>query len=64
MGHRNISDEEKHRIRHQELHRALDELVADWISSTGKTVLNRTVGELAEWSHKQSQKPDHPYKGR
>lgn len=49
---------EQHKQRHVELHRALDELVADFITHTGKLPSKSTLIELMEWSHKQTQEPD------
>jgi hypothetical protein len=49
---------EKHRRRHVELHRALDELVADWVLHQPRGKLcNSTIMELIEWSHRQTIKP-------
>lgn len=45
---------EKHRQRHIELHRELDELVADWIQHTGRLPSRTTVMELIKWSHQQT----------
>lgn len=57
---------EQHRRRHQILHRALDELAADWalhhtkLRETGQIKLytNSTIMELMQWSHKQTVEPD------
>jgi hypothetical protein len=40
----------------------LGEIVADYMANTpiGKLLENTTLLELMEWSHKQTQKPDHP----
>jgi hypothetical protein len=48
---------EQHRERHIELHKALDELIADWITATGKYPSKSTVFELLEWSHSQTLEP-------
>lgn len=50
----------RHRERHIELHRNLDELCADWAAHQpmGKLFSNSTIMELIEWSHKQTQNPD------
>lgn len=48
---------EEHKARHIELHRALDELAADWMRHTGKHMSSATVLELLEWSHKQTKNP-------
>jgi hypothetical protein len=51
--------EEEHRQRHVELHKALDELIADFLAHTRGTKLPSTtpIRELMEWSHKQTVKP-------
>lgn len=52
-------DEEAHRKRHEELHEAFDELVADYLAHhRRKLPSNTTVMELMLWSHRQTQKPD------
>ena len=43
-------DKNEHRARHVELHRALDELVADFMQQTGKLASATTVMELMSWS--------------
>jgi hypothetical protein len=48
---------EQHRARHGELHKMLDELVADWIAQTGKAPSQGTVLELIEWSGAQAIEP-------
>jgi len=52
-----VNYSEEHRARHIELHRWLDELVADWVSHTGKFPSTSTVMELIEWSHKETESP-------
>ena len=52
-----MMEPEQHKKRHTELHRALDELVADFITYTGKRPSQSTVLELMEWSAKQMHKP-------
>lgn len=56
----------EHIARHKELHRALDELVADWIGC-GETMAERprlpskwTIMELIQWSHQQTIDPEEP----
>ena len=51
--------EREHRKRHGELHRALDELVADWITNTKSLPSESAVMDLMSWSKRQSDKPDH-----
>jgi len=47
-----------HLERHQQLHRSLDELVADWLShNRDKRPSSSTVLELMQWSHMQTQLP-------
>jgi len=48
---------EQHRARHGELHKMLDELVADWIAHTGRRSGQGTVLELMEWSATQTIEP-------
>lgn len=44
---------EEHRVRHEELHQCLDELVADWISHTHCSPSKASVLELMQWSAAQ-----------
>ena len=56
---------EKHKERHAELHKALDELVADFIGHTGRLPSKTTVMEFMEWAYQQSVSPTevgHPEK--
>ena len=46
-----------HKIRHEELHRALDELCADFIGQMGKLPSNTPIYELMKWSHEQTINP-------
>lgn len=48
---------EEHRRRHVELHKAFDELVADWIAHTGKLPSKSSVLELMDWSAQQTKDP-------
>ena len=48
---------EEHKVRHIELHRKFDELLADFISHTGKTPSNTTLREFMEWSYQQTIEP-------
>jgi len=50
-------DIKEHKKRHEELHAALDQLVADWISQTEKLPSKSTVLELMTWSHQQTINP-------
>jgi len=48
---------EEHIKRHKELHRALDELVADMITCTEKSLSTTSVMDLIRWSHEQTIHP-------
>lgn len=48
---------EQHIERHRELHRALDELVADFIGHTGALPSRATVMEFLQWSASQMSDP-------
>lgn len=47
----------KHKARHELLHRELDELIADFICHTKGLPSRTTVMELMNWSHKQTINP-------
>jgi hypothetical protein len=47
----------EHKARHVELHRALDELAADYLLHTGRRLSDTTVLELVQWSHEQTKHP-------
>jgi len=49
---------EKHIERHKELHQKLDELVADYITCTEKTLSNSSIMDLIKWSSEQCVKPN------
>jgi hypothetical protein len=49
---------EEHKERHIQLHKQLDELVADFISVTEKLPSKHTIMELMEWSHQQTINPE------
>lgn len=53
---------EEHIKRHRELHRALDELLADFIQCNPWKLefLTTPLKELLEWSYKQTIDPDEP----
>lgn len=55
-------DTEEHRQRHIELHCALDELFADFITEGGGRTTN-TILDLIKWSQKQTISPDHEFTG-
>jgi hypothetical protein len=48
---------EEHRKKHVELHRALRELVADWLREPDSWPGRTPVFELIEWSHAQTINP-------
>lgn len=48
---------EEHKKIHQELHIALDKLVADYIVHTGRGLRNSTIMDLMQWSAKQTDNP-------
>jgi len=50
-------NEKEHKGRHEELHKYLDELVADFIQNTGAILSKTTVIELMDWSFAQTKKP-------
>ncbi len=47
----------EHRERHVELHRALDELMADWFRHVPSAGIYREVIDLATWSNEQQKNP-------
>lgn len=49
--------DDAHKLRHEQLHRALDELLADWIGHTHALPSQNTVAELMKWSHEQTINP-------
>jgi len=56
---------EEHKKRHVELHKALDELFADYIShhpiyTTG--FLSTPIEKLLKWAHEQTLNPTEPVK--
>lgn len=55
----NAMTSDEHKQRHVELHRAFDELLADWIAQTGKLPSQHTVMDLLTWSFRQTLEPDH-----
>lgn len=51
-------EQEKHKKRHLELHKSLDELVADMISHTKLMPSETTVMQLIKWSYQQTLEPE------
>jgi len=50
--------EQEHRARHQELHQALDELIADFARhNPGRTYSGSSIMDLMMWSFEQTQTP-------
>lgn len=54
---------EEHIARHIDLHRKLDELIADWIGHTQNLPSKSTVMELMAWSHSQTIDPTEVHNG-
>lgn len=53
-----LISEQEHRKAHVELHRKLDELVADYLlHNPGKLPSTTTLMELMQWSHGQTTHP-------
>ncbi len=52
-----MGDKSEHKARHRELHKALDELVADFIDHTGALPSKTNLMELMDWSYLQSMTP-------
>ena len=48
---------DEHIVRHKELHKYLDELVADMIGHTSKSPSQITVMDLIQWSSEQTINP-------
>jgi len=47
----------EHIQRHKDLHKSLDELVADLIRHTEKLPSKTTIHELMQWSNSQTEDP-------
>ena len=50
-------NKDEHRQRHIELHKSLDELIADFIEHTGKYPSGVTLMEFMKWSYEQTKNP-------
>jgi len=48
---------EEHKARHVELHRAFDELLADYITHARGSVLDHPIRDLVKWSYEQTINP-------
>lgn len=56
---------EEHRQRHQELHEAFDELLADFLVHNQDALPSKTpIVALMKWSHLQTTHPDDSKGGR
>ncbi len=53
----------EHAERHEELHKMLDELVADFISHTENSLSGTSVYSLMQWSWEQTKAPSKPQEG-
>lgn len=51
---------EQHKQRHVELHRSLDELVADFIHHTPHLPSTTSITTLIKWSYSQTLNPTDP----
>lgn len=47
-------NKEEHRGRHIILHKMLDELLADYIKETKKTLSETSIFQLMKWSYEQT----------
>lgn len=52
-----MNDIEKHKQRHLELHKALDQLVADYMDNTHNLPSNIKLTDLMSWSFEQTKNP-------
>jgi hypothetical protein len=52
-----LSDRNIHILRHKELHKAFDELIADMMQHTGRLPSKTSVRQLMEWSNSQTENP-------
>lgn len=48
---------DEHIARHKELHRSLDELIADFITHNNCNLSNTTLMDFMEWSYLQTKSP-------
>ena len=49
----------EHQRRHKDLHRAFDELLADWLAHNPRSSsIHDPILSLMEWSHRQTLKPE------
>jgi hypothetical protein len=51
-------EKKAHIKRHKELHKCLDELIADMIKHTTALPSTTSVSELMDWSYKQTKNPE------
>lgn len=52
-----MGDKFDHKARHEKLHRALDELVADFIDHTSRLPSKTNLIELMDWAYLQTVRP-------
>lgn len=52
-----MMEKAEHIAIHKELHNCLDELIADFITHTGRLPSKTSVMELMAWSHEQTINP-------
>lgn len=55
---------EEHIKRHKELHKSLDELVADYIDHTDSTLSETNLMDFVQWSARETENPtevDNPH---
>lgn len=52
-------NQDTHKQRHIELHKAFDELLADFIMHTDELPMGRKISDLMEWSYRQTIEPNH-----
>jgi hypothetical protein len=48
---------EEHQKRHEELHKSLDQLIADFITHTDRLPSETTLIDFMKWSHEQTLNP-------
>ena len=50
-------EREKHIERHKELHKAVDELLADYITHVPSASIDDSIYTLVKWSYEQTKNP-------
>jgi len=51
-------DKEEHKARHEHLHKALDELLADFIRNTKRFPSQTNLIDFLQWSYNQTLNPE------